>query len=539
MKKTFTLFIAMLTCGLFAEAQYYNEEKHVEKDGTVWYEVTKEISGEYYHGVKDAQKRLIIPVEYRLIYYTDIEDGTTSEVTGHYFSVCKYESNAYNRKYGIILPKGHVVYQADSPGSLGMGSLFSGMVYYYCFQGSIHQNNKMTHTYAEMAVLSPSTGNEFKKIIRLDAPDYRVGFESRKQYFRAYSESKNIEIIYDVLGDELYRGPYGKSHFDKPIAEITGEKCLNLYNSYKSSNPDKALQYLQIAFDLKYQPAIDEQRKAKYDMALELIKNNSSDAGEIARLLTASALEGYVPAIQVLGSIKADAGYWEEALGWFEKASAAGDGYSSRMAAGIYREGRHHQCNRAKAKEYYQKAIQQGDTEAKAELDEMENEANRVIKIKGNLPPTVKSAEELEDLKEEEMYPFALQGYLEAIETYCHRMMFFSYGSALWYNEDSKQVVLDEEVMLPVNDCLIIKLIPLLKAGATKDANCQFMLACLYSGFGCMGVSTPSDCTYVNVKLAKQYANKFKANPKRKQAHCFGLRKEIVDWMLNNIAKMK
>ncbi len=534
MKKTFTLFIAMLTCGLFAEAQYYNEEKHVEKDGTVWYEVTKEISGEYYHGVKDAQKRLIIPIEYSVISYDEIHDDITSEVSGHCFNAVKHNSTE-----AYYLPNGYLVYQGTGTGRLGFKSLFSEMVYFYYFHR--YDLNRVTHEityyYSEIGVLSPSTGNKFKKIIRLDAPDVNALFS--KDHFTAYSESKNIEIIYDVLGDELYRGPYGKSHFDKPIAEITGEKCLNLYNSYKSSNPDKALQYLQIAFDLKYQPAIDEQRKAKYDMALELIKNNSSDAGEIARLLTASALEGYVPAIQVLGSIKADAGYWEEALGWFEKASAAGDGYSSRMAAGIYRDGLGGQCNRTKAKKYYQKAIQQGDTEAKAELNEMENEANRVIKIKGNLPPTVKSAEELEDLKEEEMYPFALQGYLEAIETYCHRMMFFSYGSALWYNEDSKQVVLDEEVMLPANDCLIIKLIPLLKAGATKDANCQFMLACLYSGFGCMGVSTPSDCTYVNVKLAKQYANKFKANPKRKQAHCFGLQKEIVDWMLNNIAKMK
>ena len=528
MKKTITLLFAMLACGFFVQAQYTNEEKKVEKDGTVWYQMVKEISGKYKFGALDAQRRTIIPIKYASeITYEEIKDAITSVVTGHYFEVV-LEKNDGTLNHGIFLPNGYEVYQADSPGILHFESLFN-TIWFYHF--SYYKN------YDEIGVLSPSTGGVFKKIIHLEAPDHRSRFN--KDHFEASSKSKNIEIIYDVLGDELYRGPYGKSHFDRPIAEITGEKCLRLYNQYKTSDPDRADEYLEIAVGLKYQPAIDEQRKAKYDMALELIKNNSSDAGEIARLLTASALEGYVPAIQVLGSIEADAGYWEEALGWFEKASAAGDGYSSRMAAGIYRYGLGGQCNRTKAKEYYQKAIQQGDTEAKAELNEMENEANRVIKIKGNLPPTVKSAEELEDLKEEEMYSFALQGYLEAIETYCHRMMFFSYGSALWYNEDSKQVVLDEEVMLPANDCLIIKLIPLLKAGATKDANCQFMLACLYSGFGCMGVSTPSDCTYVNVKLAKQYANKFKANPKRKQAHCFGLRKEIVDWMLNNIAKMK
>lgn len=91
----------------------------------------------------------------------------------------------------------------------------------------------------------------------------------------------------------------------------------------------------------------------------------------------------------------------------------------------------------------------------------------------------------------------------------------------------------------PPNDCTAAKVLPLLKAAAAKDANCQFMLACLYSGMGCLNENTPADYSYKNVAQAKQYANKFKANPKRKDAFCFGLRKEIVDWMLNNIAKMK
>lgn len=123
----------------------------------------------------------------------------------------------------------------------------------------------------------------------------------------------------------------------------------------------------------------------------------------------------------------------------------------------------------------------------------------------------------------------AYKGNLEAIKIYCHQSLFFSFGSAFYNPEDCKYI----------NDEHVIDVLPLLLAGAEKDANCQFMLACVYAGRQAMGELYPDyRYSFLNVEKAHYWINRFKSNPGRETAHCWGYSKDARDAIINNILSL-
>ena len=75
-----------------------------------------------------------------------------------------------------------------------------------------------------------------------------------------------------------------------------------------------------------------------------------------------------------LGCCYEDLNNYAKAIEWYANGSDEGDSYCSSRLGNIYQYGRGVQKNVAKAKEYYKKAIDQGSTDAKEYLAELEKE---------------------------------------------------------------------------------------------------------------------------------------------------------------------
>lgn len=131
-----------------------------------------------------------------------------------------------------------------------------------------------------------------------------------------------------------------------------------------------------------------------------------------------------------------------------------------------------------------------------------------------------------ESTDSDKLRKLAYKGNLEAIKLYCHQTMFFSFGTALF-----------EDVNLEyITDEVVIDVLPLLLAGAEKDADCQFMLACVYGGREAMGAKYPDyKYSFRNVEKAQYWINRFKSNPQRDSARCWGYSKDNQEAIIGYI----
>lgn len=176
------------------------------------------------------------------------------------------------------------------------------------------------------------------------------------------------------------------------------------------------------------------------------------------------------------------------------------------------------------AKSCFQMAEKLGYPLAKSKLSEIAT-IETPVKLATGPQAAVDELTELDKLRE-----LAYKGNLEAIKIYCHQSLFFSFGSAFINQDDMKFI----------NDVAVIDVLPLLLAGAEKDANCQFMLACVYAGRESMGASYPDyRYSFRNAEKAHYWINRFKSNPDRESARCWGYGKEEKDAIINNILNLK
>lgn len=149
------------------------------------------------------------------------------------------------------------------------------------------------------------------------------------------------------------------------------------------------------------------------------------------------------------------------------------------------------------------------------------------IKIKTGTPPSYDVTDN------DEVKRMAQEGWLEAIETYCHRSTFFTFGCALEYEYD------DDEIVTVANDKTSAELLPLLLGAAPYNAYCQFMLACIYAGDEAVGLPRNFGYSFRKPDKAKYWVEKFAANPRRSEASCWGLEKDQVEWIIENIREME
>lgn len=152
------------------------------------------------------------------------------------------------------------------------------------------------------------------------------------------------------------------------------------------------------------------------------------------------------------------------------------------------------------------------------------------IKIKTSKAPA-KLEEEFHDFdtSESRKKEIAYMGYLDLMEGYCRQELFFNYGG---YYDCGIAEISNEKA----EDVL-----PLLKAGASRYADFQFMYACILSGSKTMKtcedeeVETPKDYKYLNLTKAKQYFLKYLNNPNKKTRVPFGQNEKILKEMINNV----
>ena len=216
---------------------------------------------------------------------------------------------------------------------------------------------------------------------------------------------------------------------------------------------------------------------------------------------------------------------YERLLKWaWGPASSAKCGKALFYAAECYRKGLGTEVAINHAKYLYEKSKMYGCADANAGLMAIEK-IEQPITVKPGDPSREYRTMELEDLE-----ALAKGGDIEAIETYCHKMTFFSFGSASFDCENAFSYF---------GDGTVVELLPLLLGAAPQDANCQLMLACIYAGPEAVGCERKYTYSFRNVEKAKYWIEKFASNPKRNEAHGWGYEKSKIDEIIKLIRNMK
>jgi len=478
MKRTLLLAALLTLTALFAFTQ---ETKKVEKDGFVWYKTSAFTNGVAYEGALDANKKTIIPAnKYQSILYYELEDETTKRIVGHYFSTSIIKDYVSD---GIVMLDGTVVYEANKK--------YNAVSYYSALDGNLlyvfpHQMGiNLTKKELELWLKDPVTGR-FKRIAYEKTGEFSGVSYDKGGYFMVFIDDDRRKY-YDIFGDFLHEGKYMNCRVDKVIEGFESDGKVILNTSIAEYNVKKCAE--------KY---------AKYK------KSNPEAAATYCRLAAFFIND-------VDASVVGNAEFVAQLGFLFEKGEAVS-------------------CNMKKAKELYDIAKKAGYAPAGDMLKVLE-EKDKPITIEGDLPPGVKDVD-LYFLSEADLLKYAQQGYLIPIREYCKQRLFFTYGTT-WYNETEKKVIIDEKTVRQITDKEASDVEKLLVAGATKDASCQFMLACLYTGMKCLNINTDLKVfSYTDVAKAKSYISMFQANPKRKEADCFGQPQVVVEWISNNIKKL-
>lgn len=202
----------------------------------------------------------------------------------------------------------------------------------------------------------------------------------------------------------------------------------------------------------------------------------------------------------------------------------AKSGDAAFLAGQCYRLGLGTPIQIGTAKYFYNKAVEFGYSDAAIGLEAI-NRIEKPIALKTGKQPTI---DELET-PFEQIEKYAKEGYPEAIYIYCHRSTFHGFGIGLH----------DEDMRKFINDATAVDILPLLHAVAPNDANSQFILACVYAGQEAVGGPRNYMYSFRDPDKAKYWLNKFLANPKRKDAHCWGYSQEDVNTIIANIKNLK
>lgn len=465
------------------EIVHYDEKN----DAFLWYETSAYTNGQSYVGALDKDKKTIIPAnKYQYITYDEIKDDNTGRVTGHYFFVSVINSN-YTAD-GIVFTNGTVAYEPNRKyNALSIHSALGGnLLYIYPHNLGVNLKSKEL----EILTLDPVSG-KFKSIIHQTVSEGGAFYHKEGYFAIVDNKGKDAKLkCYDIFGNLLYDGNGYELDCGKNEVSVGhgNTKKVILKTSMAEYNIRKCAEM----FD-KYKKSNPKAAKEYCKLASFFMKdyNGVLDAEFVTQIGT------------------------------------------------LYEEGIGVPCNIKKAKELYAKAEKSGYSRAGTLLKQL-NDKEKPVVIKGDLPKGVSEGNMMLHVSDEDLLKYAQQGYLLPIRYYCRTSMFFYYTYAFWYNEAEKKGVVNLEELSPITDKVAIEIIGMLEGGATKDASCQFMLACLYSGMQCLGVQNdPDTFSYTDLDKARSYVTKFQSNPNMLEADCFGLSQAAIDWMCDNIKKAR
>lgn len=193
-------------------------------------------------------------------------------------------------------------------------------------------------------------------------------------------------------------------------------------------------------------------------------------------------------------------------------------------AAQCYRMGLDTDVNIGLAKSLYEESKKNGCASANAGLMAIQK-IEQPIKVKAGV-----STKDYNTLELEELERLANEGDIKAIETFCHRITFYSFGCAFPDGELAGSLV---------NDNMAVKVLPLLLGAAPQNANCQLMLACVYAGPEAVACKRNYMYSFRNIQKAKHWIEKFATNPKRNDAYGWGYKKSEIDDIIKFIRNIK
>lgn len=302
-------------------------------------------------------------------------------------------------------------------------------------------------------------------------------------YIKAKLFGKEEYVKYDVLGNRLSENDFS-----------------NIASYYNSLGNSKWSKFAQL-------PQADKLKSSGQKLLYEAASvGNKTAINEVARELHKKGESRYLTS-------------WAYGTGVLAKC-----GEALYHAGNCFYEGLNIPLNIASARYCFKKAKEFGYNLASGGLEKIDN-IEKPIVLKGGPQPVID-----EFIDEAKLEKLAKEGYLEAIERYCHRATFFVFG-------DSEQYIPDQ-LKYVINDKNVIDVIPLLLAAAPKDANCQLMLACVYAGVEALGGSFDYKYSFRDPTKAKYWIEKFCANPKKNEAYAWGYKKEKVESIIKNIRNL-
>ena len=382
------------------------------------------------------------------------------------------------------------------------------------------------------------------------------------------------QVLYDVTGAMLHTfdtpvyvrftedGAVAKLQKDtfkmeqflfEPIDTYNGRQCMKRYREEMNSSPKTAIEYLQIARALNYPEATENELGKAY---FEWSKKYNDTQLDYYNCLDRAARNGHVEAMVKLGekyTAKARAIKNNQLLkagkDWYRLAADKGHPQAAYALGVMYETGTDSifkdpkQCNPmrwGKAKAYYEAAlpdpleyIATGGTgsnsyQTLAETAIQNFEKKLVpVQVKGHLPSEL--VEEMDYLKAGDVLVLAKKGYLEAIETYCQKTLFFYYGD-----------VFQPSDIQPFDDGVAVSVIPFLKGAAPQSPVCELMLAMVLSDMRFFDRVFDVDhaSSFTDLKEAQRLLWSYRQHPvqfSKLDANPLGLNDEQVNVGIENI----
>lgn len=333
----------------------------------------------------------------------------------------------------------------------------------------------------------------------------------------------DLNILVPLIDPITVRGPFEYAYYQEAKA---GDRTYYVINAKKLGKEEFAVYDVvgnlipqdRLGEIADYYEKMGDGYAIKYDLDAE----DDSKKAERFKNISLAALCGQPRAVRAIVKAYYDPGYFDPELAML--ADAVQDAEALYYVGLSYLNGRGTKVVINFAKSFFQMADKLGYNPSSAQLA-------KIAAIETPVKLATGPQTHVDDMTDPDLLrELAEKGNLEAIKIYCHQSLFFSFGSAFINSEDLKHID-DEDV---------VDVLPMLLAGAEKDANCQFMLACVYGGPEAMGAVYPDyQYSFRNVEKAHYWINRFKSNPERDSAWCWGYSSEDKEAIISNILALK
>lgn len=344
--------------------------------------------------------------------------------------------------------------------------------------------------------------------------------------YRPDGNGCDIQIIYDwpKLATTI-KGPFDISFYQRVVI---GDDVYYYINARKYGNNNETVKYDVFGnplsdSDLSHLDVYYKNLREKLVREYKNASKSQQETAEYERKLYQAASIGDAKAVEGITKGYYAQKVYDRVMLWGSgPAIDAKTGDAVFYVAQCYRLGLGTPVMINNAKYYYQRAQELGCASAAAGLLAIQK-IEEPITLKTDKEPVI------DDLDAEGLEKAAKEGYVGAIETYCHRVTFHTFGCA-WYDEQTSDMYTDK---------MVVEVLPLLLAAAPKNANCQLMLACVYAGPEAVGLERNYGYSFRNVEKAKYWIEKFCSNPGKGDAQGWGYKNDVVDAFISNIRNMK